>query len=96
MQFAGRKVEVVYDPCYKDEIEVRRLGCASVTARPIVIGPFCGTRRKQDAGADHRATDAKGSRLLIALNRANITHRTHAGIATSFRITRTPEDANDV
>jgi hypothetical protein len=34
--------------------------------------------------------------MLTALNKANITHRTHSGIATSFRIARTPEDKNHV
>jgi len=96
MQFAGRKVEVVYDPCYMDEIEVRRLGCTPVMARPVIIGPFCGTDHKQDADADFCATDPKGSRMLAALNKANISHRTHAGIATSFRITRKPEDTDNV
>ena len=96
MQFAGRKVEVVYDPCCKDEIEVRRLGCAPVTARTVAIGPYCGKAHKQDVGADRCATFPKGSRMLTALNKANITHRTHSGIATSFRIARTPEDKNHV
>lgn len=95
MQFAGRKVEVIYDPCCKDEIEVRRLGCVPVTVKPVIVGPFCGKAHKQDTDAGC-AAPPEGSRMLAALNKANITNRTHAGVATSFRVARAPEDERHV
>lgn len=86
MKFANHDVEIVYDPAYLDEIEVRMKGVDSVIARPQVIAPFCDYEQNPvSEGDQEEQTTPKGSRMLNALNKANITHRTNAGIATSFR-----------
>lgn len=86
MKFASHDVEIVYDPAYLNEIEVRMNGVDSVKAHPQVIAPYCDYEKNPvSEGAQEEQTAPQGSRMLDALNKANITHRTNAGIATSFR-----------
>ena len=93
MRFAGKKVTIAYDPAYKEEIEISDCHGYTVTAKPLQIGPFCGTQQTESM---ETPTNPDGSRLLNALNRANITYRTHAGIATSFRAARLRESEEHV
>ena len=92
MAYAGKKVEVVYDPAYLEEIEVRDMDGVSVRARAIQAGSFCGAK-KTASPDESSATD--GSRMLKALNKRNISHRTHAAVATSFRAVHPSREADD-
>ncbi len=93
MRFAGRKVTVVYDPAFLDEIEIRMKDAEPATAHPVTIGPFCGYVRDGGGAEDPVPAD---SRLLKALSQAHAARRTSAGIATSFRKTRGMEAGSDV
>lgn len=83
MKLAGRKVEVRYDPTWKDEIEIHHMDYEPFMAHPMKIGPNCGVRKDIP---DEQSPSASGhSRLLEGLNAANITHRTGTAVATTFR-----------
>jgi len=82
MHFAGKKVTIMYDPAYKDQIEIKGKDGSLTAAKPIVIGSFCGTSRAEPE-ADVSAPE--GSRLLNGLKKENKMHRTSGAIATSFR-----------
>jgi transposase InsO family protein len=92
MAYAGKKVEVVYDPAYLEEIEVRDMDGVSVRAHAVQAGSFCGA--KKTAPPDE-ASAADGSRMLKALNKRNITHRSRAAVATSFRAVHPSPEADD-
>ncbi len=92
LAFAGKKVEVIYDPAYLDEIEVRDSDGVSARARMVQIGPFCGAKR--NTSSDKNPVQ-EGSRMLTELNKRNITHRTQAAIATIFRSVRHEQGGDD-
>lgn len=83
MKLAGRKVDVMYDPTWTDEIEIHYPDMEPFHAKQLVIGENCGIRKElaeelQPLTADH-------SRMLDGLNRQNITNRTRTAVATTFR-----------
>jgi transposase InsO family protein len=82
LAYAGKKVEVIYDPAYLDEIEVRDRDGVTTKAHVVQAGPFCGV--KKTASPDEMPVP-NGSRMLKALHKHNTKHRTHAAVATSFR-----------
>lgn len=93
MKFAGRKVLVVYDPAFLDEIEVRMKDADPATARPVTVGPFCGYTTD---GGSVDSPAPEDSRLLKALGLARASRQGSAGIATSFRKTREMGGDGDV
>lgn len=83
MQYAGQKVEVLYDPAWTEEIEIHRQGQAPSRAKVLTIGENCGIRKELPGQMQLLAAD--GSRLLQGLNQQNITNRTRTAVATTFR-----------
>jgi transposase InsO family protein len=92
MRFAGKKVTISFDPAYKGEIEVSDGAGLSVVAKPLQIGPFCGTQPNPAP----TPVNPNGSRMFNALKKVNAEHRTHAGAATSFRAARIKEAEDHV
>ena len=92
MRFAGKKVTISFDPAYKGEIEVSDGAGQAVVAKPLQIGPFCGTQSNPAL----TPANPDGSRMLNVLKKVNVGHRTHAGIATSFRAARILEAEDHV
>lgn len=92
LNLIGRKVEVHFDPSWKDEVEVHYTGFKPFKAKEIVIGEFCGSSRELP---EHLKTiKPQTSRLIEGLNKANITNRTQREVAVVFR--KIKEVAQDV
>ena len=83
MKLAGRKVDVMFDPTWTDEIEIHYPDMEPFIAKQLVIGENCGVRR--ELSEDLRPLTADHSRMLDGLNQQNITNRTRTAVATSFR-----------
>lgn len=86
LKFIGRKVEVIFDPSWKDEIIIKHKDYEPFTVKSLQIGQNCGTRK--DMPEFLRTVDASSSRLLDGLNRANITNRTNREVAVVFKKSR--------
>lgn len=82
----GREVEIFYDPSWIDEIEIHHKDFNPFKAKELLIGSHCGSRTELPEGIC--CVDAKSSRLLDGLNKANTTNRTKKEIATVFRRNR--------
>jgi transposase InsO family protein len=78
----GRKVEVHFDPTWRDAIEIRHEGFEPFMAKPLVIGPS--TKGPREYPENIGKTKAETSRLLEGLNKANITGRTDGNVAVVF------------
>ena len=92
VKLMGRKVEVNYDPTWKDEVEIHYDGYKPFKAKVMVIGSNCGS--KQSLPEEMTPLKPKTSRLLDGLNKANITNRTKKEVAVVFRKNR--EDKSNV
>lgn len=81
MQFRGKTVQVVYDPIYLKEVEIRCEGYTPFKVSEQVVGVNCDYRKSyvpsQPAGPN-------GSRMLSALNEKNITGKTNRRRAVSY------------
>ena len=87
MQFCGKTVDVVYDPVYIAEVEIRCEGWKPFTVKERVIGENCDYRKSY---VPSQTSGVNGSRLLNALNEKNITGKTNLRRAVSYG------DGNDV
>jgi hypothetical protein len=81
MQFCGKTVDVVYDPMYTNEVEIRCEGWKPFTVKERVIGEDCDYRKSY---VPSQTSAANGSRLLNALNEKNITGKTSLRRAVSY------------
>ncbi|MZQ74789.1 MAG: transposase, partial [Peptoclostridium sp.] len=86
LQLIGRKVQVRYDPSWSHEVEIHHKDFESFKAKELEIGENCGARAFLPQ--ELAPVKADGSRLLEALNKANITNRTKKDIAVVFRKNR--------
>lgn len=83
MKLMGRKVEVVYDPAYTSQLEIRHKDFEPFIVKPLEIGPFCGVQK--EIPEEKRLLNAESSRLLDVLENTAAANRSNAAIATSFR-----------
>jgi putative transposase len=81
MQFCGKTVEVVYDPLYIDDVEIRCDGYKPFNVKQRVIGEDCDFKK---AFVPAKSVGANGSRLLNALNEKNISGKTNLRRAVSY------------
>jgi len=83
MSLIGRQIEVHYDPTWTGEVEIHYKDFDPFKAKVMEISANCGTRLELP---DNLAPlEAKGSRLLDGLNKANITGRTNSHRAVSYK-----------
>ena len=66
MRLIGRKVDVLYDATWTDEVEIHHKDFPSFRARKLVIGENCSGGKGLP---DHPVIEAQGSRLLSPLRR---------------------------
>jgi hypothetical protein len=79
----GRKVEILYDPSWENEVEVRHKDFKPFMAKELTIGEFCGTRR--EIPEEKKPVLAEGSRLLDGLKK-NLDHsQKESHVATTFK-----------
>jgi transposase InsO family protein len=81
MQFCGKTVEVVFDPLYIADVEIRCEGYKPFTVKQRVIGEDCDFKK---SFVPSPASGVNGSRLLNALNEKNISGRTKLRRAVSY------------
>jgi len=84
MQLIGRKIEVYFDPTWKDEVEIHHPDVKPFKARVQIIGENCGYEHALPGQLSLLVPEE--SRLLKGLNQRNITHRTKKETAISFKI----------
>jgi len=82
VNFIGRKVDIYYDPTWRDEVEVHYENCPPFIAKRQVVGENCGVRK--NLPEDLHTLGASSSRLLDALNKDNITGRTNRESAVRY------------
>jgi transposase InsO family protein len=83
LSLMGRKVEVLFDPSWFDEVEIRHKDFKPFMAKEVTIGEFCGARR--ELPQDMKPTEPQSSRLLDGLKKNSHDKRTDSRIATAFR-----------
>jgi transposase InsO family protein len=83
LSLMGRKVEVLFDPSWSGEVEIRHKDFKPFVAKELTIGEFCGTRR--ELPDNMKPTEAKTSRLLDGLKKNNQDKHNDSRIATTFR-----------
>ena len=83
VKLIGRKVDLYYDSTWTDEIEVHHKDFETFKAKVMTIAENCGVRTELPEGTI--PLEAKSSRLLDGLNKANISNRTNTETAISFR-----------
>ena len=83
VKLIGRKVDVYYDPTWTDEVEIHHKDFKPFKVKVMIIAENCGVRTELPEGT--RPLEAKSSRLLDGLNKANISNRTKKEAAISFR-----------
>ena len=83
MNLVGKNVDVFFDPTWSDEVEIRHKDVEPFKAKVLIIGENCGARAElpQSLGP----ITPVSSRLLEGLNKANISGKTSAKAAISFR-----------
>lgn len=82
MDLIGRKVEVYFDPIWTDEIEIHHKDKKPFKVKRLEISENCGY--KQELPERMQLKEAKSSRLLDGLNKANITNRTRKRVAVRY------------
>ena len=92
LQLIGRKVDICYDPTWKDEVEIHHKDFPVFRAKVMQIGKNCGVRAELPEQA--RPLEPESSRLLEGLNNAKATNPTHKEAALIFRKNR--EEAANV
>jgi transposase InsO family protein len=83
LSLMGRKVEVLYDPSWSDEVEIRHKDFAPFMAKKLTIGEFCGKRR--ELPSNMKPVEAETSRLLGGLKKNSHDKRNDSHVATAFR-----------
>ena len=83
VRLIGRKVEVYHDPTWVNEVEIRHKDLEPFKAKVQVIGANCGV--ESELPGQMSLLEPEESRLLKALNKSNITHRTNKETAISFK-----------
>lgn len=83
LSLMGRRVEVAYDPTWRDEVEIRHKDLKPFKAKKLVIGENCGTRREPPD--ELRPAEAKNSRYLDGLENIRPDADETSGIAIQFR-----------
>ena len=67
MKFVGRKVEILFDPMYLEEIEICHDDESPFRVKRLQVGEFCGSRKESDPEKKLETPDS--SRLLAALEK---------------------------
>lgn len=83
LQFIGRKVEVYYDPTWREEIEIHARGQAPFKVKRLEIGPNCKVHKEAVLPAALPVEAPKSSRLLQSLAKGRT--RKKAPLATSYK-----------
>jgi transposase InsO family protein len=83
LSLMGRKVEVLYDPSWSGEVEIRHKDFEPFMAKELTIGEFCGTRRELPQNV--KPVEAGTSRLLDGLKKNSYDKRNDSRVATTFR-----------
>ena len=83
LAYIGRKVEIRFDPSWKDELEIVHEQAAPFIAKKLVIGSNCGAVR---ALPEHMRTDPpETSRMLEALKKEHEANRRTSEFANSYK-----------
>jgi transposase InsO family protein len=83
LSLMGRNVEILYDPSWADEIEIRHKDFKPFMAKKLVIGEYCGFRR--EIPEEMKPATAESSRLLDGLKKNNVQEQPDSEIAATFR-----------
>jgi transposase InsO family protein len=83
LSLMGRKVEVLYDISWSDEVEIRHKDFKPFMAKELSIEEFCGTRR--ELPEEMKPVTVDTSRLLDGLRKSAADKRNDAHTATAFR-----------
>jgi len=81
--YIGSKVQIRFDPSWRDEIEVVHGQSEPFVAKKLVIGSNCGTT--QEIPAHMRTTRPQTSRMLDALKKENQSKNQSTEIASTFK-----------
>ncbi|MCL1896822.1 MAG: Mu transposase C-terminal domain-containing protein, partial [Clostridiales bacterium] len=81
--YIGRRIEIRFDPSWKDEIEACPEGAPPFMAKKLSIGENCGQRKSLPEGM--QGVGPKTSRLLDALEKMHKKNKPGPGPATSFK-----------
>lgn len=92
LHLIGRKVDVCYDPTWKDEVEIRHKDFPAFRAKVMQIGTNCGVR--PELPMQLQVLEPESSRLLDGLNKAKSAKPIYKEAALIFRKNR--EEAANV
>ena len=79
----GRKVEVLFDKSWKEEVEIHHKDFEPFMARKLVIGSNCGVR--EELPENVKTVVPESSRLLDGLKKQHEQSHVDSGVATTFK-----------
>jgi transposase InsO family protein len=83
LAYIGRRIEIKFDPSWREEIEACPEGVSPFMAKKLIIGENCGAGRSLPENMQIKTPDT--SRLLDALEKKHKENRPDSLIATAFR-----------